>query len=117
MGAFRAGDSLRLRAGREPRWRRDREGPEAVVKSDRALLVAALRFDRHGSTPAARDHLALCAQKDWNVCGLEWTRNDYKFWMNGQLSWTFTTAIFHRNDERIRLTQETESGPTRTCAL
>ncbi len=46
-------------------------------------------------------------QQDFNVYGLEWTADSYKFWVNGQLSWTFTTAISQRSDEFIRLTQET----------
>lgn len=44
---------------------------------------------------------------DWNTYGLEWTPTSYKFWVNGQLSWTFTQAISQRTDEVIRLTQET----------
>jgi beta-glucanase (GH16 family) len=46
-------------------------------------------------------------QTAYNVYGMEWTSDSYKFWVNGQLSWTFTTAISQRNDEWIRLTQET----------
>lgn len=47
-------------------------------------------------------------QSNWNTYGLEWTPTSYKFWVNGQLSWTFTTAISQRSDEVIRLTQETD---------
>lgn len=47
-------------------------------------------------------------QQDFNVYGFEWTPDTYKFWVNGQLSWTFTTSVSHRSDERIRLTQETD---------
>jgi hypothetical protein len=46
-------------------------------------------------------------QQNFNTYGLEWTPTQYKFWVNGQLSWTFTQAISQRNDEVIRLTQET----------
>ncbi len=46
-------------------------------------------------------------QQNFNTYGLEWTPTEYKFWVNGQLSWTFTQAISQRNDEVIRLTQET----------
>lgn len=46
-------------------------------------------------------------QQNWNVYGLEWEPGVYKFWVNDQLSWTFTTAVSARNDEWIRLTQET----------
>ncbi len=46
-------------------------------------------------------------QQNFNTYGIEWTPTQYKFWVNGQLSWTFTQAISQRSDEVIRLTQET----------
>jgi beta-glucanase (GH16 family) len=59
-------------------------------------------YETHGIEDAI-----VADQKGWNVYGLEWTDEAYKFWVNGKLTWTFTTAISERKDEVIRLTQET----------
>ena len=69
----------------------------------------AVHWGGYGANHQFSTHaISGVTQTDWNTYGLEWTPTSYKFWVNGKLSWTFTTAISQRSDEVIRLTQETD---------
>jgi MYXO-CTERM domain-containing protein len=72
----------------------------------------AVHWDGYGADHKYQTHgiagSIVSNQQDWNVYGLEWTADEYKFWVNGQLSWTFTTAVSNRSDEWLRLTEETD---------
>jgi hypothetical protein len=68
----------------------------------------AVHWGGYGASHQSVMQFVTLPLSDWNTYGLEWTPTSYKFWVNGQLSWTFTTAISQRTDEWIRLTQETD---------
>jgi len=68
----------------------------------------AVHWGGYGATHQSVVQTIGLPLSEWNTYGLEWTPTSLKFWVNGQLSWTFTSAISQRTDEWIRLTQETD---------